>query len=149
MCTGAEVAVIVGGGQVLGGLSARSQGRKQSRIYNKQAAQERQISKMNEEDFRRQQELTLAEFHAAGGGSGVDLSTGTPLLAYSDFAAETELQAQKIRAGGEMRATRLDQAASLSKKAGNAAFTDSLFRGGASLLMGFGGFNDKPKQYWT
>lgn len=125
---------LVGG--ISGGRAAGAQADFQARVNEQQAVRERQISREEEKDFRRVQSSNFAERRAAMGASGVDLSSGSPLLASSDFAVEVELQAQRIRSGGDIRATRLEQQAALTRAAGQAAQRQGILRGGASLLSG-------------
>lgn len=119
------------------GSAAKKQAGFQAGITEEQAFRERQITKAEEEDFRKRQSRVFAERRAAFGASGVDPSTGSPLLAVGDFAAETELQALRIRQGGQTRASRLEQQAALTRQAGEAAERRGFFRAGASLLTGF------------
>ena len=63
---------------------------------------------------------------------------GSPLLVSEDFAAEVEFQALRIRSGGELRATRAEQQATLQRLKGRAARTSGFTRGGALLLSGAG-----------
>ena len=72
------------------------------------------------------------------GAAGVEMGTGSPLLAFGDFAAEAELQALRIRQGGETTATRLEQQAALARRGGRAAQKRGRYRAGASLLTGLG-----------
>jgi hypothetical protein len=72
------------------------------------------------------------------GASGVEPSEGSPLLVSEDFAGETEYQALRIRSGGELAATRLEQSARLSALAGRNARTAGFARGGSLLLQGAG-----------
>jgi len=132
-------------GSIQQGQAAKAQSKFQAAINDQQAARERLISAGEEQDFRRQQSALLAERRAAMGKSGIDIGKGTPLLAASDFAAETELQAQRIRAGGETQATRLEQQAALTRAGGRAAQQRGLFRAGSTLLSGYGEWADKPK----
>src|SRR3990167_1939061 len=120
------------------GKADRAQADFQARINEQQAQREREVSDEEERDFRKVQSANLAERRAALGKSGVDLSSGSPLLASSDFAAETELQAQRIRRGGETKATRLGQQADFLRQAGKSAQQRGFLRGGASLLSGYG-----------
>ena len=119
------------------GQAARSQARFQAAVNEQQAARERLISAGEEEDFRRRQSRLFAQRRAALGKSGVEIGTGSPLLVASDFAAEIELQALRIRSGGETRATRLEQQALLTRRAGRSAQRRGFLRAGASLLTGF------------
>lgn len=126
-------------GAISEGQDARRQANFIARVNEQQAYRERQISAEEERDFRKNASATLAERRAALGAAGVQLSTGSPLLASEDFAAETELQALRIRRGGETRASRLEQEAAMSRRAGRSARRRSFFRAGSSLLSGGAG----------
>ena len=119
-------------------------------VLRQQAERERQVAAAGEDDFRRAQRRFLGQRRAELGASGVDISTGTPLIAIGDFAAETELQAMRIREGGEASATRLEQQAGLSnlqarmnRLAGKSAAKRGLFKAGSSLLSAGSTFFDK------
>ena len=142
MAVGAIVAIV---GGVLGAVSSQQKGQAASsqanfeaNVRNQQAAQERKVAAAEEADFRRSQARALGDRRAGLGASGIDPSTGSPLLATGDFAAEVELNARRIREGGELRATRLEQEAVLKRQAGANAKTGGLFGAGSSLLSGFG-----------
>jgi len=141
---GFATAAIIGVALV-GAVAAKSQGdaankaaKAQASITEQQAARERVVAEQNESDFRRDQARSFGERRAAFGASGVDQTTGSPLLAVDDFAAEVELQASRIREGGEIRSTRLEQQAALTRQAGKNAQQRGLFRAGSSLLSGAG-----------
>lgn len=125
-------------GAILEGRARGRQAEEEARILEEQAARERELTEEEIRDFRRNQSRFFAERRAALGASGIDLSTGTPILAAEDFAAEVELQVRRIRKGGEVRMSRLQQQAGLLREAGRTAETAGLFRGGASLLTGIG-----------
>ena len=143
MCTGIEIALIAGAavsavGTIQQGQAAKQQGKLQAQVLTQQATSERAQAAGREEDFRRTQSRVAAARRAALGGSGVDPSTGSPLLVSEDFAGEVELQAQRIRAGGEVRGTRLEQQANLQRLAGSQAQTAGFLRSGSLLLSGAG-----------
>lgn len=123
------------------GNAAKKQADFQARVAQDQAARERQVSAEEERDFRKSQSANFAERRAALGKSGVSTGTGSPLLAADDFASEVELQAQRIRAGGQIKSSRLDQESGFLRQAGRNAQQQGLFRGGASLLSGLGQAN--------
>jgi len=127
-------------GSIQQGQAIKAQSKFQAAVNEQQAARERLVSAGEEQDFRRQQSALLAERRAALGKSGIDIGKGTSLLAASGFAAETELQAQRIRAGGETQASRLEQQAVLTRAGGRAAQQQGLFRAGSSLLSGYSEF---------
>lgn len=133
------------GGFVLSALSAIQKGQAaaaqanlQATILSQQAERDRQKAAADEEDFRKRQSFILAARRAALGVSGVEPAAGSPLLVGEDFAGEVELQALRIRSGGELRATRAEQQATLQRFKGRAARTSGFARGGALLLTGAG-----------
>lgn len=85
----------------------------QALVLRQQAAQERVTALESEDDFRREQSRLTARRRAILGGSGVAIGSGSPLLVSEDFASEIELQALRLRAGGDLAATRLEQQAEL------------------------------------
>lgn len=125
-------------GSIAAGQAARGQGDFQAAVSRQQAGRTREIAAAEEQDFRRRQSRSFAQRRAAMGASGVEIGTGSSLLASGDFAAETELNALRIRAGGATQATRLEQQARLQRAAGRSRQKRGFFRAGASLLTGFG-----------
>jgi len=132
----------------------RQQAESQAAIQRQQADRERIVAAQKERDFRKRQHAAAAAVRAAAGARGIDISTGSPLLSAMDFASETEVQARRVREGGLISATRLEQQASLLqfsgrsaqivgnadagaiRAKGNAAFTAGLFDAGSTLLGG-------------
>lgn len=142
MAAFSTVAMLIAGGlgaagSIGQGRSAKAQADFQARVNDQQALREKQVSAEEEKDFRRVQSSNFAERRAAMGASGIDLSSGSPLLASEEFAAEAELQARRIRAGGEVKSLRSEQEAGLLRMAGKSAQRQGVVRGGASLLSGF------------
>ena len=127
---------LAAGGAVAGGIDADKQAKFTAADQRQQADREREITSMNEDDFRRQQSRVASANRAAMGQSGVDQSSGSPLLAMSDFEAETELNALRIRAGGQTQAQRLDEQSVLTAAAGKSAKNRGFIRAGSSLLSG-------------
>ena len=129
--------------------ATRQQSKLQAQVTDEQAARELEIAKAEEDDFRRNQARVFGQLRADMGASGVRLDTGSPITAMFDFALETELQASRIRSGGQTVSSRLKQQADLIRLAG---LTDSsllsaagknaqllgFFRAGSSLLSGAG-----------
>ncbi len=131
-------------GSYSAGVAERSRAGVESRAKEIQAENERAVSADQERDYRKKQSSELAKRRAAMGASGTEM-TGTPLLAFGDYAAETELQAQRIRESGNLRAGRLEQEADLNRLAGKSAMQRGLFRAGASILTGVADRYDKPR----
>ena len=134
----AASAAVAAAGTVASGMAARGQTKAQSKVLKQQAEQERRRSLEKERDFRRRQRRLQASVRAAGGARGILQETGSPLLAERDFKTETELMADRIRRGGDLSATRLEQQASLMKQAGGTEFATGLIGAGGSLLSGAG-----------
>lgn len=139
----ATIATVAGGvisavGAIRQGRASQVQGNLQGQILDQQAEGDRRQSEADERDFRSRQSRVLAARRAALGASGVDPSSGSPLLVGQDFASETELQALRIRTGGEVKATRAEQQAQLQRFQGRQARSAGFLRGGSLLLSGAG-----------
>jgi len=130
-------------GSYSAGVAERSRAGVESRAKEIQAENVRAVSADQERDFRKKQSSELGKRRAAMGASGTEM-TGTPLLAFGDYAAETELQAQRIRESGNLRGSRLEQESDLNRLAGKSAMQRGLFRAGAALLTGVADRYDKP-----
>lgn len=140
--TGTTALLIAAGvsaaGAISQGAAQADRANFEAAVTRQRAGRTREIAAAEEEDFRRNQSRSFAQRRAALGASGIDIGTGSSLLAAGDFAAETELNALRIRAGGKTQATRLEQQAQLLRAGGRSAKQRALFRAGASLLTGFG-----------
>lgn len=119
----------------------------QAEVLRQQAERERVVAAEQEGDFRAQQSRAAASVRAAAGARGIDISTGSPLLAAQDFARQTTRQALRIREGGAIQAHRLEQQGFLLEQnaafqgpllraRGDDAFRAGLFGAGTSLLSG-------------
>ena len=120
------------------GNAAKASADLQAGVLQQQAASERTRSAADERDFRANQSRVLAARRAAMGASGVSQASGSPLLVAEDFASEAELQALRIRGGGEIRATRAEQQAKLQRFQGQQAQTSGFLRSGSLLVSGGG-----------
>jgi len=127
-------------GALAQGFAAKQTADFQAGILRQRAARDRLQAASDEEDFRRKQSRAFAARRAALGASGVEPSEGSPLLVSEDFAGEAELQALRIRTGGEVTSTRLEQKAALERFTGRAARTAGFIRGGSLLVTGAGKF---------
>ncbi len=143
MATGTILAIATAVGTGLQVVSAIRQGNAaqasanlQAGVLQQQADATRNQSAADERDFRANQSRVLAARRAALGASGVSQASGSPLLVAEDFASEAELQALRIRGGGEIRATRAEQQAQLQRFQGRQARTSGFLRGGSLLLSG-------------
>lgn len=114
-------------GSIAQGAAAKRQANRQAQIEEQRAARERQVAKQQAGDFEKRQSSALARVRAAIGGRGVRASSGSPLLTSADFAAEAARQKQRILEGGEIRGTRLEQQADLTRSGGRSAFQRGVF----------------------
>ena len=105
-------------------------------LLNQQAESVRLQTEADEADFRNRQSRAFAARRAALGGAGVQLAAGSPLLVSQDFASEVELAALRIRSGGEIASTRLEQQAGFTRFLGRQKKEFGQRRAGALLVSG-------------
>ena len=135
----ATTALLVAGGVAAAGAVSSGMAEKERSDFSaadqiQNAVRAKEISEEEATDFERRASRAAGASIAKGGGSGVQLNTGSNLLAQQDHAAEVELQALRIRAGGKTESQRLIEQASLTKAAGKSAQTRGFFKAGSSLL---------------
>jgi len=104
-------------------------------MAQQQAERERQIAERDAEDLRRRSSRVLAASRARRAGSGL-AAVGSPLLVDEATAAEIELGAQDLLAGGAVRAYGYRQQASLSRARAAGARTGGFLKAGGTLLTG-------------
>ena len=108
-----------------------------ARVAENQALQARYAAQVKEEQHRARI-LRLAGTARAGvGASGIEES-GSPLLVMADSLEQAELDAQRIRYGGEVSAQGLESEARLQRFMGRQAASAGLFNAGGTLLSGAG-----------
>jgi hypothetical protein len=107
--------------------------RYQAELARRQADRERLLAEQGAQDFRRRQSGLLAAARARRGAAGIALA-GTPLIADDALAGEIALGEARIRAGGEARATRLEEIAALDRAGAASGRALGYFRAGRSLL---------------
>lgn len=130
---------------VIAAYSAAKQGQAQKAAFDYQAAIDKQRAERErleaanrEADFNRTQSGLEAKRRAFMGLSGVDESQGSPLMTSEDFHSEVKLAGLRIREGGEVRATRLEQGAALGIFQGKSAQSAGYLRAGSLLVSGAG-----------
>lgn len=138
MAMSAVGTIVSAGGMIAQGQQARRQAELQAAQFRAQAERDRQIAKMEADDYRRRQRRALSTNIAAMGGSGVEMGTGTPLLVMADFAAEVEYNALKVEAGGEDKASKAENAARMAQMRGRDAARAGVISGLGSLFAGGG-----------
>ena len=140
LTTSAVIGLIGAAAGAAGGISSAQAQKKQAdfqaNVSRQQAESERLVAAEQERDYRKAQSARLAQIRASMGASGTDTSTGTPLLALADFEGETERNALRIRSGGEIRSSRLDELGGFYSSAGRNAQSAGYARAGSSLLSG-------------
>ena len=141
----ASAALLAGSG-ILGAVGSMHQGRAaqdaanaEADVLNQRAISERQAGAVEAEDFERSFSRKLSAGVARSGASGVDISSGSPLLVTEASVREGVHQENKIRHASTVRAQRLDQQAGLSKQRGRFAKKAAKFGAFGSLLTGFSG----------
>jgi len=123
-------------GAIRQGQAAAAQAAFQARVFEQQAAFARQRAARREAVFRRDVRRVKGTQRALLAKSGVKVEEGSPLLLQVETAAQAELEALTIRAGGDITSARLRQQAILQRMAGRSARTAAGIGAGASLLSG-------------
>lgn len=119
------------------GQAQKSMANEQAKLQDTEAAQALEVAAGNERDYRRESAFMLASRRAGLGAQGVR-QEGTPQLVDESTVSESEIQALRIRQGGQREAANLKQQAAYTRKGGQAAATAGYYRAGASLLSGIG-----------
>jgi hypothetical protein len=129
-------------GAALSAVAAISAGQAQANaaefnaeMAQQQAERERQIADGESKDYRRRNSRLLATSRARRAGSGVT-SQGSPLLVDEATAAEIELGAHDILAGGAANAYGYRQQAALSRSQARNARPGAFLSAGSTLLTG-------------
>jgi len=129
-------------GAALSAVAAISSGKAQSdanefnaEMAQQQAERERQIAARDAADYRRRNSRVLAASRARRAGGGV-ATQGSPLLVDEATAAESELGAQDIFAGGAANAYGYRQQAALFRSRASGARAGSFLKAGGTLLTG-------------
>lgn len=143
--SGLEIAAAAGlASAAVGGVSsfAASQAQARAAEFNaemaqQQAERERQIAARDAETYRRRESRLLAASRASRAGSGVTFQ-GSPLLVDEATAAEIELGAQNILAGGAASAFGFQQQAALSRARARSTRTGAFLSAGSTLLTTVG-----------
>jgi hypothetical protein len=127
------------GSAVSEGIAAGRRGKHQAAVFKQQALAEQEASKAEEVEYRRQESRRRAQMRALYGGSGVQ-TLGTVPSVLEDAGTEAELQALRIRYGGDIRSQRLKGEAKVAEIEGKDAKGAAFARAGASLLEAGGTF---------
>ena len=140
MCTGIEIALLAASTAV-SAAGTISQGRNAARLANCQAALQRRLAERVSPEaaaqaaaIRRRQSRESSRLRARLSASGVDTSSGSPLLSLETISGDGELEALTAINQGAFRAESLEGDAQSSLLRGRAARQDSYFRTGSTLL---------------
>ena len=141
------MAVLSGVGTVVGAVGSVAEGSARSRaakfnakVQEQQAQREREIADLEATQFRREQRQLQARSRVGRAASGVRQS-GSALLVDDAITEEILFNEALIRAGGETRATALENSAMLSRLSARNSLTGGLIRAGGSLLSAGSSFD--------
>jgi len=160
---GLEIALIVGAAVAAAGTAysiyASGQAQEAAAEYGADVAENQAQASRNaaavDEDIAREKSRRIqAAARAAYGASGVTQDEGSPLLVMMDTAAQSELEVQRIRYGGELatggyisEATRQRHYGQQAAQAGAIGAGISLLSSGASIGSRAYGMNTRPGDF--
>jgi len=98
-------------GTVVSTISSIQSARQESANADFQAKLATQRAAVDERNYRRKAAFVLSKQEAIGAGSGVDVSSGSPLTMTLDSAFQAEMDALNIRAGGQAQSKAYKMAA--------------------------------------
>jgi hypothetical protein len=137
------LALSIGGG-VMGaaGSIQKGQAAQQAAQYNaavdqQRAAEEKDQAAAQTQDYIRKGSDAESSAVAMQGATGVT-GSGSPLMVDENTVRQVALGAARTLQGGQLRASRLQDDATLQKMKGDNAVTSSYLDAGSSLLTGFG-----------
>lgn len=136
------LAGLAGGALSAVGSIYKGQATKQASDYNaavdnQRAAEEKDQAGAATQDYIRKGSDTVEGAVASQGASGVTMA-GSPLMVDENTVRQVALGAARTLAGGDLRASRLKDDATLQKMKGDAAVTGSYLDAGGSLLTSVG-----------
>lgn len=109
----------------MAGADARNkQARYQADIARQQAEYQRKLAASEAATVRRRADRALGQQAAKFAAAGLDLSSGSALLAQQSLASEAEMEALRIRNGGLLRGMELDSSANLALSRARSAAQD-------------------------
>jgi hypothetical protein len=143
------------GGMIMQGQQQKKAGEAQAKTYELQAEAEEKAAGVKESIQREQDRRLLATQRMRYGVSGVE-TEGSPLTVMADSALQAELDARRIRYGGELQAGGWRQNAKLQRWTAGQYGPASYLMAGSTLLTGLssavsGYYNaglSKDVQYW-
>lgn len=135
---------LAGGALAAGGSLFKGQATKNASDYNaavdnQRAAEETDQANASTQDYIRKGSDTEASAVASQGATGVT-GSGSPLMVDENTVRQVALGAARTLQGGQLRASRLQDDATLQKMKGDNAVTASYLDAGGSLLTSVGKF---------
>ena len=121
-------------GNIMGGQSQEAALERQAVILQEQAKREDVIANMEADRLAEQNSALLGRQRAVAAGNGIDLGSGTSLMLQAQTARDASFDEDLIRAGGDIRATRLRQDAGLTRISARQAGSGGFMRAGTTLL---------------
>ncbi len=115
------------------GQQAQKAARYNSQVADIEAQQAKDAAAIQESNYREETRHRQAAARAARGATGVT-TEGSPLLVLMDSAQQAELEAQRIKYGGEVAATGYQSQAAYQRYAGRQAAQAGAYGAGVSLL---------------
>lgn len=122
------------GGSLVQGVMAMQEGRAQARALAEQAAQERQITAVEDQRSRQRFAAAIAQQRAELAGRGIQLDSPTALALGQEAAAEMSFESQSIRSGGAARQMELDAAGKAARARGMTGFLRGGFSAAGTLI---------------
>lgn len=123
-------------GSIQAGKAQKAQADYNAKVAENDAIAAKQKAEYDASIHREKVAKLLSTQKALYGKSGVQSSSGSPLLVQNDTVTEGELDAQAILYGGDIEAGRSKSAASLYRMQGKQAKKASYYEAGSTLLTG-------------
>lgn len=118
------------------GIAASNAASANASLRRNEANQTRQMTALNETTKRRQTERVLRQQVVDQVAAGSDPTSGTSLDQAFFSARNADLDIQRIRLGGELKANSLENRANFADAEASNAIVFSAFSAGANLLRG-------------
>tara|TARA_R110000772_G_scaffold251027_2_gene365900 strand:- start:5256 stop:5768 length:513 start_codon:yes stop_codon:yes gene_type:complete len=122
------------------GNAAKNQADAENQLLERQAVNVEAKNKLDVADLKRTNSFRRSAIKASEGASGLQIGSGSSLLAAEDFETRADANQERLRLGGVQEATRLRSQGALIKAKGKNAKSASLFRAGGSILKGAASF---------
>jgi hypothetical protein len=139
LAAGVGGSVLSAGGSLFKGQATKQAADYNAAVDNQRAAEEVDQSKAQTQDYIRKGSDVESSAVASQGATGVT-GSGSPLMVDENTVRQVALGAARTLQGGQLRASRLQDDATLQRMKGDNAVTASYLDAGSSLLTGVGKF---------